>query len=1169
MMSLIDVKRIVQAQSALTLSHVPDGMDAFILAELAREGRPVAYVVSDGQRLQNLEQTLSFTAPEIPVLSLPAWDCLPYDRVSPSADVSARRLTAISGLIALQQKPHAAIVLVTVNAMLQKLAPADVIESLAFSARPGNQVRMDDIAARLERNGFDRVATVREVGEFAVRGGILDVFVPGSEEPVRLDFFGDTLESIRSFDPASQRTIGQVRSLDLNPMSEVTLTPETISRFRKNYLSLFGASTRDDALYAAVSEGRRYAGMEHWLPMFYERLDTVFDYLKGFRLVTDHTVREAAEERSKLIRDYYEARLNSATPGKGHLGQGTPYKPVPPEHLYLGATEFGRGLDAYDPIRITPFAEAEGGSRQVVEIDARPTPRWAKSASSEQSDETNRTNVFGQAVTYIAEKRASGAKVVVSGWSEGSLDRLLQVLSEHGLEKLVPVASLKDIDRLKKGEAGTAVLSLEGGFEAGNLVVIGEQDILGDRMVRRSKRRKRGADFIAEVAGLDEGSIVVHAEHGIGRFVGLRTIEAAGAPHACLELRYADDAKLFLPVENIDLLSRFGGEGTEVPLDKLGGGAWQMRKAKLKKRLLDMAGALIRIAAERMTRTAPVLTTQEGLYDEFAARFPYDETEDQMNAIESVRSDLGAGRPMDRLVCGDVGFGKTEVALRAAFVAAMNGIQVAVVVPTTLLARQHFKTFSERFRGLPIRIQQASRLVGTKELNLVKKEVAEGKTDIVVGTHALLGSGVSFANLGLLIIDEEQHFGVKHKERLKELKSDVHVLTLSATPIPRTLQLAMTGVRELSLITTPPVDRMAVRTFISPFDPLVIRETLMREHYRGGQSFYVCPRLSDLADIKSFLDENVPELKVAVAHGQMAAGELEDIMNAFYEGRYDVLLSTTIVESGLDVPTANTLIVHRADMFGLAQLYQIRGRVGRSKVRAFALLTLPVNKVLTAGADRRLKVLQSLDTLGAGFQLASHDLDIRGAGNLLGEEQSGHIKEVGFELYQQMLEEAVAEVKGVDEVHDTGWSPQIQVGTSVMIPDDYVPDLHLRLGLYRRLGEITELNDIDGFGAEMIDRFGPMPIEVQHLLKVVYIKALCRKANVEKLEAGPKGVVVQFRGKQFPNPAALVGYIAKQGTMAKIRPDHSVFLTRDLPTPEKRLSGAAVVMTQLAELAKG
>ncbi|WP_018900562.1 transcription-repair coupling factor [Rhizobium sp. 2MFCol3.1] len=1162
-----DAKKLTALNVPLTIGNVPAGLEPMLLAELARAGAPVAYVLSDGQRMADLEQMLGFVAPDIPVLTLPAWDCLPYDRVSPSADTSARRLAALGGLIAHRKKPHAAIVLVTVNAMLQKVAPQDVIESLTFSARPGNQVRMDDIAGRLERNGFDRVATVREVGEYAVRGGILDVFVPGSEEPVRLDFFGDTLESIRSFDPASQRTTGQVRSLDLNPMSEVTLTPDTISRFRKNYLSTFGAATRDDALYLAISEGRRYPGMEHWLPLFYDRLETVFDYLKGFRVVTDHTVREAAEERSKLVFDYYDARLNSGKPVKG-MSQGTPYKPVVPGQLYLDGKTFSATLDAFNAMRITPFNEHEGEARRVVNLDARQGERWAR-PSTEGGGNAERVNVFDVVVKHIADKRASGAKVLITAWTEGSLERLLQVLSEHGLARVKPIAALKEIDKLEQGEAAAGVYSLETGFEVGNLVVIGEQDILGDRMVRRSKRRKRAADFISEVAGLDEGSVVVHAEHGIGRFIGLRTIQAAGAQHACLELQYADEAKLFLPVENIDLLSRYGGEGTEAQLDKLGGGAWQMRKAKLKKRLLDMADGLIRIAAERLTRHAPVLTTPEGLYDEFAARFPYDETEDQDNAIEAVRSDLGAGRPMDRLVCGDVGFGKTEVALRAAFVAAMNGIQVAVVVPTTLLSRQHFKTFSERFRGLPVRVQQASRLVGSKELALTKKEIADGKTDIVVGTHALLGSGIQFANLGLLIIDEEQHFGVKHKERLKELKSDVHVLTLSATPIPRTLQLAMTGVRELSLITTPPVDRMAVRTFISPFDSLVIRETLMREHYRGGQSFYVCPRLADLEEVHAFLQSDLPELKVAIAHGQMPPGELEDIMNAFYEGRYDVLLSTTIVESGLDVPTANTLIVHRADMFGLAQLYQLRGRVGRSKVRAFALFTLPVNKVLTATAERRLKVLQSLDTLGAGFQLASHDLDIRGAGNLLGEEQSGHIKEVGFELYQQMLEEAVAEVKGVDEIQDTGWSPQISVGTSVMIPDGYVPDLHLRMALYRRLGEITELKEIDAFGAEMIDRFGPMPIEVQHLLKIVYVKSLCRIANVEKVDAGPKGVVIQFRNKEFPNPGNLVGYIAKQGSMAKIRPDHSVFLTRDLPTPEKRLQGAAVIMTQLAELAKG
>ncbi|CCF19539.1 transcription repair coupling factor [Pseudorhizobium banfieldiae] len=1162
-----DAKKIAAAGSSLTIGNVPPGMEALLLAEMTKAGQPVAFIMSDGQRMADIEQMLGFIAPEIPVLTLPAWDCLPYDRVSPGADVSARRLAALSGLIAHARKLHPAIILVTVNAMLQKIAPAEVIESLAFSARPGNSVRMDDIAARLERNGFDRVPTVREVGEFAVRGGILDVFVPGNEEPVRLDFFGDTLETIRTFDPASQRTTGQARSLDLNPMSEVSLTPETISRFRTNYLALFGAATRDDALYQAVSEGRRYAGMEHWLPLFYERLDTAFDYLKDFRLVTDHTAREAANERSKLIVDYYEARRDSGTQGKGAAAQAAPYKPVPPGQLYLDAKAFSTALDEANSVRLTPFNEHDTQGRRVIELDARVGPRWAKS-QAEKDDRDERVNVFDLAVKHISERRSAGRRVLITGWSAGSLDRLLQVLEEHGLQRVKPIEAFADLEKLEKGEAASAVLNLEAGFETDSFAVIGEQDILGDRMVRRGRRRKRGSDFISEVSGLDEGSLVVHAEHGIGRFVGLVTIEAAGAPRACLELHYADQAKLFLPVENIDLLSRYGSDAAEAALDKLGGGAWQARKAKLKKRLLDMAEGLIRVAASRITRRAPVLAAPDGLYDEFAARFPYDETEDQDSAIEAVRDDLSAGKPMDRLVCGDVGFGKTEVALRAAFLAAMNGGQVAVVVPTTLLARQHYKTFRERFRGLPIKVAQASRLVPTKELNQVKKDLAEGKVDIVVGTHALLGSGISFSNLALLIIDEEQHFGVKHKERLKELKSDVHVLTLSATPIPRTLQLAMTGVRELSLITTPPVDRMAVRTFISPFDPLVIRETLMREHYRGGQSFYVCPRLADLPDIQAFLQSDVPELKVAVAHGQMASGELEDIMNAFYDGKYDVLLSTTIVESGLDVPTANTLIVHRADMFGLAQLYQLRGRVGRSKVRAFALFTLPVNKQLTATAERRLKVLQSLDTLGAGFQLASHDLDIRGAGNLLGEEQSGHIKEVGFELYQQMLEEAVAEVRGDDEIVDTGWSPQISVGSTVMIPEDYVPDLHLRMSLYRRLGELTDLKEIDGFGAEMIDRFGPLPSEVQNLLKVVYVKSLCRTANVEKLDAGPKGLVVTFRDKQFPNPAGLVQYIAKQGTMAKIRPDQSVFLTRDLPTPDKRLAVAAQVMKQFAVIAK-
>ncbi|MFL5186801.1 MAG: transcription-repair coupling factor, partial [Microvirga sp.] len=718
-------------------------------------------------------------------------------------------------------------------------------------------------------------------------------------------------------------------------------------------------------------------------------------------------------------------------------------------------------------------------------------------------------------------------------------------------------------------EIPVGIWPLESGFETADLAVISEQDILGDRLVRQKRKSKRPQDFLTEVAALTPGDLVVHVDHGIGRFEGLKTIEAAGAPHDCLELHYAGGDRLFLPVENIELLTRYGSEETEVQLDKLGGGAWQARKARMKQRIREMAGALMKIAAARILKDAPRLTPPEGLYDEFASRFPYDETEDQLNAIEAVLDDMASGRPMDRLVCGDVGFGKTEVALRAAFVAAMGGKQVAVVVPTTLLSRQHYRTFCDRFRGLPLNVAQASRFVPAAEMKKTKEGLADGSVDIVIGTHAVLGKTIKFKDLGLIIVDEEQHFGVSHKERLKELRAEVHVLTLSATPIPRTLQLALTGVRELSLITTPPVDRLAVRTFITPFDPLLIREALLRERYRGGQAFYVVPRLDDLGDVKAFLDKEVPEAKVAVAHGQMAAGQLEDVMTAFYEGKYDILLSTTIVESGLDIPTANTLIVHRADMFGLSQLYQLRGRVGRSKTRAYALFSVPANKSLTVQAERRLKVLQTLDTLGAGFQLASHDLDIRGAGNLLGEEQSGHIKEVGYELYQQMLEEAVAQLKaGIEEPAEDQWSPTIAVGSPVMIPESYIADLQLRLGLYRRLSTFETDQEIDAFRAELVDRFGPVPSEVDQLLKIMAIKVLCRRANVEKVDGGPKGIIISFRDNSFANPTGLISYVTEQASFAKVRPDMKIVFIRDVETPDERIKASTTILRSLVRIAE-
>jgi transcription-repair coupling factor (superfamily II helicase) len=1163
-MSLIDPIGLAGNRHRIaSVDGVPDGYEPFVLASIMRElgaEGPVLFVARDGQRLPQIADALAFAAPEIPVLQLPAWDCLPYDRVSPGADAAARRLDAMGAMAELARRPHRAIVLASANAVLQRMPPAAEIARQTFSARPGNQVDTRALTAKLEANGFERVGTVREVGEFAVRGGIVDLFVPGTEEPLRLDFFGDTLESIRAFDPATQRTTGQRTELVLRPMSEITLSPEAISRFRSAYVAEFGAPSRDDALYTSISEGRRFAGMEHWLAFFYEKLDTVFDYLPDAPVVFDHLSHEAMGERHKLILDHYDARKRQSA--AGGMGDSVPYKPATPDSLYLSPEALKEATNGRRIFDLSAYDLPDTSGRANLHAGAKPGHSFA-----EERNDPN-ANVFDAVVAHIAGLR-DRKRVIVAGWSEGSLDRLGQIMADHKLGNMKQVATLDEAERLGKSVVALAVLPVETGFANDRMVLLSEQDVLGDRLVRRGKRRKRGADFISEVSSLSPGDVVVHADHGIGRFIGLKTIEAAGAPHDCLEIHYAGDDRLFLPVENIELLSRYGSDVAEIPLDKLGGVAWQSRKAKLKKRLLEMAGQLIRIAAERKMRHAATIVPPQGLYGEFAARFPYDETEDQQSAIDAVFDDLSGGRPMDRLVCGDVGFGKTEVALRAAFIAAMEGFQVAVVVPTTLLARQHFKTFSERLKGLPLTVRQASRLVGPKELAETKKGLADGSVDVVVGTHALLGSSISFRNLGLLIVDEEQHFGVKHKERLKDLKSDVHVLTLSATPIPRTLQLALTGVRELSLIATPPVDRMAVRTFVSPFDALVIRETLLRERYRGGQSFYVVPRISDLSEIHDFLQHEVPELKVGVAHGQMPPGELDDVMNAFYDGKYDVLLSTTIVESGLDIPTANTLIVHRADMFGLAQLYQLRGRVGRSKVRAYALLTLPANKTLTANADRRLKVLQSLDSLGAGFQLASHDLDIRGAGNLLGEEQHGHIKEVGFELYQQMLEEAVAELRGTeDDATSSSWSPQITVGTAVMIPESYVPDIQLRLGLYRRIADLNSPAEIDAFGAELIDRFGPLPEEVQHLLKIVFVKALCRQANVEKLDAGPKGVVLQFRDKAFPDPVGLVRFIGEQGSLAKIRQDQSVVFMRDWPTPEKRLAGSAVIMTQLARLAE-
>jgi transcription-repair coupling factor (superfamily II helicase) len=1150
------------AGERILLGNALGGLEARFVAERLDSGATdtLLYVTRDAQRSTALAALVRFFAPGIEILTLPAWDCLPYDRVSPNATVVAERLATLHRL-ARERGRRKLLVLVSANALTQLLPPPDAVRASHLQLRTSARVERDGLLAHLERNGYQRVGTVVDPGDYAVRGGLIDLFPTGAEQPVRLDFFGSTLESIRRFDPATQRTTDRLKTVELGPVSEVLLDDAAAARFRAGYLRQFGTVT-EDPLLESVAAGRHFPGMEHWLPLFHEKLVTVFDYLDGgFEVAFDHLAEDAVAARQAAIGEHFEAR--TAPAAKSGAFGSIPYRALPPHMLYLDEESLRRRLagrpawlfSIFGPPPVPP-----SGVAGLRDLGGRPGRDFAR----ERSDRA--INLFDAIVAHLRELKAAGESPIITVHGVGAADRLQQVLVDHGLE---PPLRIEALAELVPGATHLAVLPLETGASAPGLCLLGEQDLLGERLTRRQARRAKAADkFIQDVGTLAENDLVVHAEHGIGRFEGLVTLEIGGAAHDCLKLLYAGGDKLFVPVENLDILTRYGNAEQEVQLDKLGGVGWQNRKARIKQRIKELADELIRIAAARALRKGEPLTLAPGLYEEFAARFPFDETEDQLRAIQTVLEDLASGQPMDRLLCGDVGFGKTEVALRAAFVAAMSGKQVAILAPTTLLARQHFKNFGERFKGLPLRVEQISRFVTARQANEVKKGLADGTVDIVIGTHALLAKSVSFRNLGLVVVDEEQHFGVSHKERLKQLRAEVHVLTMTATPIPRTLHMALGGMKDLSIIATPPVDRLAVRSFVMPVDPVVLREAILREYHRGGQVFYVCPRIKDQPKLKEELERLVPEVRVAIANGQLPAKDLEAVMSAFYDRQLDVLLATNIVESGLDIPTANTLIVHRADLFGLSQLYQLKGRVGRSKVRGYAYFTVPANKILQETAEKRLHVIQSLEGLGAGFQLASHDLDIRGAGNLLGDEQSGQIREVGFELYNHMLQEAVAALRATGDAEaTTEWTPHITIDAAALMPESYIADLDLRLAMYRRLASLEEPEDIEGFAAELIDRFGSLPAETEHLLQIVAIKQLCRKANVQKLDVGPKGVVLAFRENRFAEPERLIQHIAGSKGRMRVRPDHKLVVMQDTTTPADRLKAAKKVVDELARLA--
>ena len=1146
-----------------TFSSVAKGFGAFLAGNFAQNSSTdILYILEDGTALADAAAEAAYLYPDLQILKFPAWDTVPYDRTSPNPAIVAQRIACLAELVSNPTPKKPRLILTSVGAVLQKLPPQKIFLNSMREVSVDNKLNFDDFLHYAAVNGYTRTAQVFEPGEFAVRGDIIDIFPTGTDEPLRIDLFDDEVERIRTFDVMTQRTTGELKSYRFEVMSEVVLDANTIKCFRSKYREAFGADFNGDEIYEAVSSGRKYIGVENWLPFFYDDpLPTLFDYLPAAALVVSDKVFEAAVSKADSIADYYHARLEALKIKSS--AETEAYRPVKPELLYLTDKQFEQKTADKKAVVLTamniPAAETV--------IDCQLVPgRDFSSAKNIAAGE-----VYLELKNYLAENKK--LKRVIACSSEGSRERLFSLMSEYEIPELTFADTWQEALQKASSKTVLTLMPLAHGFKGEGLCLISEQDILGEKQNRRKQKKFTSKDFIADVSSLSVGELVVHIEHGIGRFMGLETITAGGAPHDCLKIIYAHEDKLFVPVENIDVLSRYGLDDDNIELDTLGGAAWSAKKARVKAKIRDIAEKLIKIAAERHLKKAECFVPPQGMFDDFCARFPYNETDDQLNAISDVMADLNAAIPMDRLICGDVGFGKTEVALRAAFAVAASGAQVALIVPTTLLARQHYQNFKARLEGFPIRVRMLSRLVTPKEARETKQGLKEGSVEIVIGTHALLSEKIEFCNLGLLIIDEEQHFGVAHKEKLKQIKSDVHVLTLTATPIPRTLQMSLTGVKSLSVIATPPVDRLAARSFVMPFDKVMIKEAVYREKYRGGQTFFVCPRVSDIHEVEKELKALLPDVKILVAHGQMPVKQLEEVMNEFADGQGDILLSTTIIESGIDMPRVNTMIVYRADMFGLAQLYQLKGRIGRSKVRGYAYFTIPPKRKLKPIAERRLSILQALDTLGAGFSLASHDMDIRGAGNILGEEQSGHIKEVGVSLYQHMLEEEVLRLRSgvladeqAKEVQD--WAPQITTGIPIMIPESYVRDLGIRLGLYKRIGDIKDNEGIADMKEELIDRFGKLPPEVENLLTTVEIKIMCRTAGIDRVDAGAKGLLIGFRNNVFSKPEKLMDLIVSSFGAIKVRPDQRLFIEKDLSSYDTRVAVIKQYVGKIAALAQ-
>lgn len=1122
---------------------------AWYLAQAARaHDAPLLVIARDNHGANQLEadlQTLLGGDPAVPVVAFPDWETLPYDRFSPHPDIISQRLAALHRLPALKR----GLVIVPVQTLLQQLAPRSYVIGGSFDLKVGQRLDLDAERRRLESAGYRNVPQVMDPGDFAVRGGLLDVFPMGADEPLRIELLDEDIDSIRAFDPESQRSLDKVDAVHMLPGREVPMDEASIARVLATLRERFDVDTRRSSLYQDLKSGLAPAGVEYYLPLFFERTATLFDYLPDGSLPVVCTgAYEASVAFWAQTADRYEQRRHDVE------------RPLlPPSALYLSPELLRERLN--DAPRIEVWSADHARIADAHALGDQPLPPLPVAA---------RDAPAGEALKSFLGHYPG--RVLIAADSPGRREALLEVLQAAELKP--PVVA--DLPGFLADDArfAIAVAPLEDGFALDDprIAVLTERQLFPERAgsTRRTRRAGREPEaIIRDLGELTEGAPIVHEDHGVGRYRGLIAMDVGGMPGEFLEIEYAKGDRLYVPVAQLHLISRYSGASPETaPLHSLGGEQWSKAKRKAAEKVRDVAAELLEIQARRQARAGLALQVDRAMYEPFAAGFPFEETPDQLAAIDATLRDLASSQPMDRVVCGDVGFGKTEVAVRAAFAAASAGKQVAVLVPTTLLAEQHYRNFRDRFADYPLKVEVLSRFKTSKEIKAELEKVAAGTIDVIVGTHRLLQPDVKFKDLGMVIVDEEQRFGVRQKEALKALRANVHLLTLTATPIPRTLNMAMAGLRDLSIIATPPPNRLAVQTFITQWDNALLREALQRELARGGQLYFLHNDVESIGRMQRELSELVPEARIGIAHGQMPERELEKVMLDFQKQRFNVLLSTTIIESGIDIPNANTIIINRADRFGLAQLHQLRGRVGRSHHRAYAYLITPDRRAITPDAEKRLEAIASMDELGAGFTLATHDLEIRGAGELLGEDQSGQMAEVGFSLYTELLERAVRSIRlGKLPDLDAGEEvrgAEVELHVPALIPEDYLPDVHTRLTLYKRISSARDSDALRELQVEMIDRFGLLPDAAKHLFAIAELKLKANTLGIRKLDLGENGGRIVFESKPNIDPMAVIQLIQKQPNLYAMEGPDKLRIKHPLPLPEDRFNAARALLTTLA-----